>query len=58
MQRLDPDDLADLGKFLSRRLPCPSADGWDAYLTVSQDAGQLDAVLAAAARTCDDPRLR
>jgi hypothetical protein len=58
VQRLDPDELADLGRFLSRRVPCPSPEGWASHLAHAQDDGSLDAILATAAEACDDPRLR
>lgn len=58
MQRLAPDEIADLGEFLSRRLPSPSAAGWPAFLLEAQESGRLGAVLGEASRHSDDPRLR
>jgi hypothetical protein len=58
MRQLEPDEIADLGDFLARRLPSPSPEGWGVHIAETQVNGTLAAVLADAARRCDDPRLR
>ena len=58
MVRLDPEEIADLGDFLSRRLPDPGPEGWAAHLLEAQSKGRLFSVIDGASRRCDDARLR